>query len=298
MKYKIKKRYLPALSKIFTPIVLDSLAQNGTSNYLDEVVTNSGILNQLQASYSLRHFFDWVYDLLLKNYRNEYIYKNAIANKILLGRHSLNTSHMLTEFRVANCKADVVILNGTSTVYEIKSEFDSFYRLENQIESYRKIFNHINVITSNSQLKKLYSKLPDGIGIMILTDRNTIKVVRNSRSQYSHLNAEVIFNSLRKNEYTAIIKEFYGNVPDVPNTQIYKVCKELFITLPVDQLHDSMVQHLSYRKNSKLLQEFVKQAPSSLTAYALSGSATNKNIQNLIPLFKKPFKTILIPSIA
>lgn len=48
---------------------------------------------------------------------------NVIANKILLGKHSLNTSHMLSEFRVGYNKADVVIINGTSSVYEIKSEY-------------------------------------------------------------------------------------------------------------------------------------------------------------------------------
>ena len=121
---KIENKYLPALSRIFTPVVMNSLVHTGTSGYLYEVILNSGLINRLDTSMPLKKFFDWIYDLLVKRYRSEYIYKNAIANKILLGKHSLNTSHMLTEFRAANCKADVVVLNGTSTVYEIKSEYD------------------------------------------------------------------------------------------------------------------------------------------------------------------------------
>ena len=169
---------------------------------------------------------------------NEYIYKNAIANKILLGKHSLNTSHMLTEFRVAKCKADVVILNGTSTVYEIKSEYDSFNRLENQINSYLKVFDHINVITSDSQITKLQTLLPENIGIMVLTNRNTIKTIRESEGNKKNINTEILFDSLRKNEYTRIVKEFYGEVPNVPNTQIYKEFKKLFCDLPVETVHD------------------------------------------------------------
>lgn len=51
--------------------------------------------------------------------RDEYVYRAAITHKILLGTHSLNTACMLNEFRVGVCKADVAILNGTATVYEI-----------------------------------------------------------------------------------------------------------------------------------------------------------------------------------
>ena len=181
-KENLNRKCLPALSRIFTPVVMDSLIQTGTSDYLNEVVHNSGLINLLDTSMPLKNFFDWIYDFLFKYYRNEYIYKNVIANKILLGKHSLNTSHMLTEFRVGRCKADAVVVNGTSTVYEIKSEFDSFTRLENQIQAYLEIFDHINVITSASQANKLDSILPGKAGILVLTNRNTITTIRKSKS--------------------------------------------------------------------------------------------------------------------
>lgn len=151
----IPLNYLPALGKIFSPLVMNNLAENGSSGYLTEVCSNSRIIDQIDTTISLKQFLEDIYDILQKNYRYEYIYKNVIANKILLGKHSLNTAHMLTEFRVGKCKADVVILNGTSTVYEIKSEYDSFARLNQQIQAYLDIFDFINIITSNSQAEKL-----------------------------------------------------------------------------------------------------------------------------------------------
>lgn len=132
----INFNYLNALSRIFTPLVLDNVAEKGYSSYLTEVCSNSLLLNNIDMDLPFAEFLNRVYSFLFKNYRNEYIYKNVIVNKILLGKHSLKTSQMLTEFRVGKCKADVVVLNCTSTVYEIKSELDSFNRLGKQLGVY------------------------------------------------------------------------------------------------------------------------------------------------------------------
>ena len=169
-KIKIDPKYLPFIGRLFTPLVLDSLVQKRYSGYLSEVCANSGLFKQISMAMTVHQFFDRIYKYLLHNYRNEYIYKNAIANRILLEKHSLNASRMLTEFRVGQCKADAVILNGTSTVYEIKSEYDTFARLENQVKAYMAVFEHINVITSASQVVKLKSLLPFNVGILVLTN--------------------------------------------------------------------------------------------------------------------------------
>jgi hypothetical protein len=162
----LNPKYLNALARIFSPLVLDSIASKGHSSYLTETINNSSIYTQLDKDLSFAEFLNWIYDYLFNNYRNEYIYKNTIANKILLGKHSLSTSQMLTEFRVGKNKADVVVINGTSKVYEIKSEFDSIRRLENQIASYLQVFDHVNVITSEQQADKLRKELPEPVGIL------------------------------------------------------------------------------------------------------------------------------------
>lgn len=279
---KIDKKYYPSLARLFSPVVLDSIALKGYSSYLSEVYGNSGLLAQIDLSMTLSQFFDRIYTMLFKNYRNEYIYKNVIANKILLGRHSLNTSHMLTEFRVGKCKADVVILNGTSTVYEIKSEFDSFARLENQINTYFQFFDHVNVITSASQAAKLESILPDAAGILVLTDRNTISTIRESKSNKGNTDLAILFDTLRKNEYLKIIKEYHGTLPDMPNTLIYRECKKLFCKIPLSAAHDLALGTLKNRNNSRLLKESITIIPSSLSAYALSISGEPTKMQALM----------------
>ena len=291
----INAKYLPACGRIFSTMVMDSLAQKGYSGYLSEICSNSGLIEQIDPSMPLKQFFDWIYNILFKNYRNEYIYKNVIANKILLGKHSLNTSHMLTEFRVGKCKADAVVLNGTSTVYEIKSEFDSFARLEKQIQAYFDIFDYINVITSASQVSKLESVLPETAGILVLTNRNSIATIREAKANKENTKPEILFDSLRKTEYTKVINEYYGSIPDVPNTMFYKECKKLFCEIPNIDARDLTIKILRKRSNSKILREFIDKAPSSLSAYALSISSEKSKMQSLMARFETSVGSVLIP---
>ena len=57
------------------------------------------------------------------------------------GEHIPQNSTLINEFRVCNSKADIAIINGKSTVYEIKSKYDSLDRLESQIADYKKVFD-------------------------------------------------------------------------------------------------------------------------------------------------------------
>ncbi len=290
---EIDQKYLPALGRVFSPIVMDSLAQKGYSPYLSEVCINSGLFERIDPTTTLGEFFDWVYNLLFKNYRNEYIYKNVIANKILLSKHSLNTSQMLTEFRVGKCKADVVLLNGVSTVYEIKSQYDSFARLEKQLQAYFEVFDYIYVITSPSQAPKLNSIIPDKAGILVLTNRNTISTIRAPKSNKENINLNILFDSLRKAEYMRIIKEYYGTVPNLPNTQIYRECKKMFCKIPPVHAHDLTIKILKRRNNSEILKDFIDKAPSSVSAYAMSICNDKNKMQKLLNRFDDDLNSLL-----
>ncbi|MBT4289340.1 MAG: sce7726 family protein [Deltaproteobacteria bacterium] len=280
----INQNYYSALSRFFSPKVLDSIVETGASPFLTEVCKKSGLVDQLPLSTSFGSFLDLVHKFLFRNYRNEYIYKNAIANKILLGKHSLNTAQMLTEFRAGKCKADVVILNGSSTVYEIKSEYDSFKRLEKQISEYLKVFDQIYVITSDHQIKELTQLLPSQIGILSLTRGNTIKTIRESFSNLQNIKADIMFNSLRKSEYINVIQDHFGFVPDVPNTQLFKECKKLYCNIPIETANKLTVQALKNRTHNSILKRYIKIIPSSLTAYVLGKYSTQYKLERFTSL--------------
>ncbi|MBA1734104.1 sce7726 family protein, partial [Escherichia coli] len=85
---------------------------------------------------SLRDLFTSLYDFLRLNYRNEYVYKTALVNKIIFGKHSPKTSSSSIELPIKNSIVDVAVFNGTSTAYEIKTEYDSPKRLITQAPDY------------------------------------------------------------------------------------------------------------------------------------------------------------------
>ncbi len=110
--------------------------------------------------------------------RNEYVYRSALTHNLLLGKHSLRTACMLNEFRIGSCKADLIILNGTGTVYEIKSERDSLSRLHNQITNYRKAFGKIYVIAGSEHIDDVLKTTESTIGVLSLTRWNRISTIR------------------------------------------------------------------------------------------------------------------------
>jgi hypothetical protein len=260
----------PTLARFFSTAVVKELAATGRSPLAAAILKEAAFPQGLDPATPLRDFFDLVYAHLFRSYRNEYIYKNVIAQKILLGVHSLTTTCMLTEFRAGECKADTVLLNGTSTVYEIKSAYDSMERLTRQIAAYRQVFDKINVITSVSQAEKVAGVVKEDIGLLVLTDRNTIHTVRAPSSLKHAAQSAVIFDSLRRNEYEQIIKSHLGTVPDVSNGRMYQACRDLFRTLSPEVAHDAMVAVLKKRGNCRGLHEFVASVPASLKALSLS----------------------------
>jgi len=132
---------LAAISRLFSSSVVREMARNGRSPLFSRLVTQSQMLRSISLSERVCTVFEAAFSLLKREgYRHEYIYKAALTHKILLGKHSLQTASMINEFRVGDCKADVAILNGTATVYEVKSERDSLARLERQIAAYSTVF--------------------------------------------------------------------------------------------------------------------------------------------------------------
>jgi len=282
-----------SIARLFSSSILDEFATKGWSQTASEIVSASDLECSIDKFIRLDEFYDRMYLHLFNNYRNEYVYKNALVEKLLLGKHSLNTSFMLTEFRSGCCKADVVLLNGTSHVFEIKTQYDSLDRLEKQIATYAKQFNYIHVLTHECMLDKVSMLVDDDIGLMILSDRYTLRQVRKPKSVKNQTRQDKIFDSLRKSEYLNIVKETYGFTPDVPNTQAYKICKKLFCKLNPEIAHDTMVVELKKRGENNNVKDLVTFAPASLKSLMLSSRFKSSTVKKLRTIFQSPITDFL-----
>jgi hypothetical protein len=91
----------------------------------------------------LSDIFEAVYEILLQNYRCEYIFKNTLMQNWFLSRHSTDRSFITDEFRVGKSRVDLALFSKTSVAFEIKTEFDSPKRLPSQSNAYMKVFDLI-----------------------------------------------------------------------------------------------------------------------------------------------------------
>ncbi|WP_235427243.1 sce7726 family protein [Cohnella kolymensis] len=159
------------LNRIFTKSTFTDWIKNHKDSDLNESIrkylSNSPILN--------KDVISQIYKTMLKSHRNEYIYKNTLLNKLLLGRHSIKSTIALTEIPIEKSKADFILINGKAVVYEIKTELDNFDRLIGQLKDYYKAFDYVCVITSESNYKNVLTLLQNtDVGLCTLTRRNTI----------------------------------------------------------------------------------------------------------------------------
>lgn len=271
---------LSAASRIFSSAVFKEMAQKAKSPLFSRLIHQSKIYELVDSTSTVADLFDGVFNLLKnKAYRHEYAYKAAITNKILLGTHSLKTASMLSEFRVGKSKADIVILNGTSSAYEIKSERDKLDRLEGQINSYLKVFARVNIITGENHLEEIENNTNEEVGILLLNDRYKISTIRKAIERKDRIEPQTLFESLQRKEQIEILMQFGVAPPNVPNTQLHEVLKEKFSKLPPAQLHDVTINTLKKSRSLLPLQDFTKNIPQSLNAIALSISL-KKNEQD------------------
>ncbi|MEH6511981.1 MAG: sce7726 family protein [Maribacter arcticus] len=284
-----KENQISALARFFSSSVINEMAKNGNSPLLTKLISESNIINDLSGDFLISDLYESAFSILkLRRNRNEYIYKAALTNKILLGVHSLKTASMMTEFRVGKCIADLVILNGTSTVYEIKSERDNLSKLETQVKEYMKIFAKVNVIVGENHLKNVKNILPNEIGISVLSDRHQISTFRDATENAKRTNTEDIFEAIQLKEVKLILEGYGEIIPKIPNTKLYKVLRELFLQLDSESAHIGMVNVLKQTRNLVSLQDLVDELPASLQVAILSSSIRKQDFGNLISAINTP----------
>lgn len=262
---------LSAITRLFSPAVVRELARKGRSPLFRRLIEMARIPECSKSPATVGEAFDAAFARLkVTGQRDEYIYRAALTKKVLMGKHSLRTASMLSEFRAGASKADLVILNGTSVVYEIKSERDKLDRLATQIDDYRRVFAMVNVITNERYANRVGAIVPEDVGILCLSKRYKISRLREAIEQPSRICPLTVFESLRTAEAAAILEALEVSVPEVPNTKRRSVMRARFAELDPVALHHQLVRTLKRTRDLAPLSELVDQLPECLHAAALS----------------------------
>lgn len=264
--------------------------------FLEKVArgTHRSIMSELAQIYGspgtrapLREWFDFFYGVLFHKYRCEYVYKNAIATNIFLSRHSLYDSYMTGELRSGASRADVAILNGTSTVYEIKSKFDSFDRLSSQLVDYKKIFDLIYVVTTEERAASVVNIWPD-VGVIAMRNSGVLGIIRKAVSNKANTDPAAMFDCMRQAEYSRAILGYFGYLPKVPNSQLYRAAKGMFCSLEPPIAHDLMVKQVKVRGKKKPFADLIEGAPASLKHACLSFTKPHALVRALTDRLGEP----------
>ncbi len=285
---------LSALTRLFSAAVFREMAKKGQSGLFRRLLGQTDLIEHLDQSPTVGDIFDSAFDILkIVGHRDEYIYRAAITQKVLMGKHSLRTASMLNEFRIGSCKADLVILNGTATVYEIKSERDSLVRLVNQVENYKRVFAAVNVIASERHIQSVLETIPKDVGVLCLSKRYRITPVREAENCPSRICPVAVFESLRMAESIAVLQAMAIEVPEVPNTQKHAAMRDLFAKIDPVVLHVEMVRTLKQTRNLAPLSDLVDRLPKSLQAAALSMPVHRSEHSRLIDATATPLRVAM-----
>ena len=261
------------LNRLFTISTLQKLINNNDNEIL--LKTSEKYLSRSQFATNLDCIAN-IYLYMNKNYRNQYYYKNTILNKLLLGVHSINTTTALTEIPISSSKADFILINGKAVVYEIKTELDNLERLDSQINNYYKAFDHVCIVSCESNVDYLLKKY-DGtsVGIYVLTKKNTLRRIKEPKKDNTHINYDEMFRILNKAEFESIIKCFYGNLPKVSPVRYYSECKEMFRLIPKEIAYKMFIEQLKTRNKITAINKF-NNVPYELKYIAYFSNYNNK----------------------
>lgn len=241
------------------------IARRGTAEHVVNELKTLGV-RVLNKAATVADVFDASFDVIRKYYRCEYVYKTAVASRIVFGRHSPRTTGLAIELGVAGSIVDAAVFNGTSTAYEIKTEYDSDRRLHTQTSSYLKAFDRVYIVTDRRNAERYASLADQRVGVLILNRRGSFHEFRGATSDISRIEPTEIFRMLRQSEYIGAVHRHFGLQPAMPNALIGSYYYSLFKQLSSAQAHQALVSAIRARSVNTDMVSFLLALPTSLRA--------------------------------
>lgn len=285
---KISLDKMRSYSSIFSSTSFSKLLLDDDYSFLDSNIQRYDLSKVGKRIDTYYDYIRYIYNELRKKYRNEYIYKNTFINELLLDSYGIKETIAINEFSVGNSIADIVMFNGTSKAFEIKTELDSDKRLSGQLADYIKIFKECYIVTHESLIEK-YLKEDDSIGIIELIEKPRSLKMREIRPAKvnSKIDPDTVMRSIRTNEYKNIIRHYYGDLPDMNSFNMFEICTDLMKMIPSEDLNSLFIDQLKKRKsNTKIIKSFIKE----LRQLGLAMNFDANTYEQLFVKLNKPIK--------
>ncbi|MCF8369430.1 MAG: sce7726 family protein [Bacteroidales bacterium] len=239
-------------SSVFSSTSFIKLIENDDFTFIDSKI-NRYDKSRVQSGniVSYLDYIKFIYSELSKQYNNEYFFKNTFINSLLLKKYGVKNTILINEFRVGKSVADLVLINGESQAFEIKTKLDSPKRLNGQITDYSKVFKKCYIITDETLVDK-YAHEDKSLGIIALKKKARIFQMEEIRPAESNekFDPNVAMRCLRTHEYKNIVKTYYKELPEMNSFNMFNICHELINDIPIDSLVTLFNTEIKKRKTA------------------------------------------------
>jgi hypothetical protein len=184
---------------------------------------------------------------------NDTLMRESFHRQVLRRHHTSPNTLVLNELglRHGTCRADIAIINGSLTGYEIKSDEDSLERLAEQIKTYSAVFDRAAVITGKKHKNAVLSRLPKWWGV-IVCHRGRRGGVRFETWRIARRNAHVdpiaVAQLLWKAEAAGILKDL-GEPSSTLRQRRSLLYERLVAVMGLAQLQHRVRECLKRRRN-------------------------------------------------
>ncbi|TXE03077.1 sce7726 family protein [Algoriphagus aquimarinus] len=187
--------------KSYHPLKSEKELNKWLGSFIPNLTVTSGskleFLRQLN-SFALSHFED---ELFFKQLLTQSLFEENIIGAFEVG--------------ALTSRLDLLKINGVTTAYEIKSEFDSLEKLEKQSQDYLKLFEYNYLVVADKHLAKAKIIIPGIFGIYTLKDKSLkrIRVAKKNKnldpkSQLSILTSRELKTTFKSSEPDAVLETY------------------------------------------------------------------------------------------
>lgn len=186
------------------------------------------------------------YRMLAENYPNEYILKNEFLTQNIKELTVTGQSVVFNEFRLGKAIADLVLFNGDSKVFEIKTILDSEYRLNSQILEYKKIFNFVYIIIPIEHLDK-YMAYDDTVGLISYDAKLNSFLKEREAKRNKIIDLDVLMQVLHTKEYLDIVENNFEEIPEMNVFTQFDISKELIGKMSYEAINRAFIDNMKRR---------------------------------------------------
>ncbi|WP_153066322.1 sce7726 family protein [Xanthomonas arboricola] len=272
------------LRRMFSSRVLKDLGNNKVPAELLNVLSSLGNAGQLKEGVPLSSLYNSAFKHCFRHQRVEYFYKNALVEKLVIGRRSLKTTTAYVEVRIAEAKLDVLLAGKYLSAYEIKTDFDELARLPAQIKAYQRACREVTVLTGERFASAVEASIPPEVGLSVLTNRYQLRVLRSATPWDRGLVNSDMLSLLRRHELLRLLKDVGKDASGIPNTRIFQCAVQAATDLSPVAINAFVASRLLERSAAK--RGLVEGLPMSLAASALAQDLTRTQMERLIEIFE------------